>query len=431
MAPNCYNLFIPPGARQQAAGLWCEMKKRLRLVEWLLEKSIATISLASLACIVLIFVFVFREAAPILTGAKEKKLQGNAASSHSALSTTSTNAEPGASESYGDSPSPPPSSSDPGASESYGDAPSSASASTDPGASESYGDSTPLAKSSSPDSTKTASILPTVPPPAPKSEKERAEGDGASLKNLTGTSWQPVGENPKYGILPLAVGSLKVALLAILIAAPIGILSALFTSTFAPKWAKEIMKPLIELLAGIPSVVIGFLALVTLATLVQNTFGFEYRLNAFLGGIAMSLAVIPIIYTLSEDALAGVPKSFTEASLALGATPWETNLKVVLPAAVPGIFASVLLGVGRAFGETMIVLMATGNAAMLSWNVVEPVRTISASIGAEMAEVVFGETHYTVLFLLGALLFVFSFLLNAVAEIFIRDRLMKKFGGAG
>jgi phosphate transport system permease protein len=228
----------------------------------------------------------------------------------------------------------------------------------------------------------------------------------------------------------LAVGSFKVALIAILIAGPIGILSALFTSTFAPRWAKELMKPIIEILAGIPSVVIGFFALVILATLVQDTFGLEYRLNAFLGGLAMSLAVIPIVYTLSDDALAAVPKSYTEGSLALGTTTWETNIKVVLPAAVPGIFAALLLGIGRAFGETMIVLMATGNAALLSARPFEPVRTISASIGAEMAEVVVGDSHYTVLFFLGALLFVFSFLLNAVAEIFVRDRLMRKFGGA-
>jgi len=251
-----------------------------------------------------------------------------------------------------------------------------------------------------------------------------------TLKNLLSTDWQPVSNTPKYGIWPLVVGSLKVSLIAILIAAPLGILSALFTSTFAPRWAKELMKPTIEILAGIPSVVIGFFALVILATLVQNTFHLDYRLNAFLGGLAMSLAVIPIIYTLSEDSLAVVPKSYTEGSLALGATKWEPNIRVVLPAAIPGIFAAILLGVGRAFGETMIVLMATGNAALLSPDLFEPVRTISASIGAEMAEVVFGEVHYTVLFLLGAVLFAFSFLLNAIAEIFIRDRLMKKFGGA-
>lgn len=387
------------------------MKKTFRLGEFLLEKAIATISFASLACIVLIFVFVFREAAPILSGAPTP---------HAASAKADSLSNVGAAESYGD----------PGPSESYGDAPA------DPGPSETYGEEPAVATDSVKDSasrvaaTAASEASPPPPPTAELSPSELDHTGGATFANLSGKDWQPVGESPKFGILPLVAGSLKVALLAILIAAPIGILSALFTSTFAPKWAKEVMKPAIELLAGIPSVVIGFLALVSLATLVQNTFGFDYRLNALLGGIAMSLAVIPVIYTLSEDALAAVPRSYTEGSLALGATRWETNLKVVLPAAVPGIFASVLLGVGRAFGETMIVLMATGNAALLSWNPVEPVRTISASIGAEMAEVVFGETHYTVLFLLGALLFLFSFALNAVAEVFVRDRLMKKFGGA-
>jgi phosphate transport system permease protein len=166
-----------------------------------------------------------------------------------------------------------------------------------------------------------------------------------------------------------------------------------------------------------------------MASAMQSLFGFEYRLNAFVGGLALSLAVIPIIYTVAEDALSAVPKALTEASLALGAAKWQTALFVVLPAATPGVFAAILLGIGRAFGETMIVLMATGNAALLSPDLAEPVRTLSATIGAEMAEVVFGDTHYNVLFLIGALLFVFTFSLNAVAELFVRKRLMKKFGG--
>jgi len=145
--------------------------------------------------------------------------------------------------------------------------------------------------------------------------------------------------------------------------------------------------------------------------------------------VAMSLAVIPIVFTVAEDALAAVPKYLREASLALGATRWQTALFVTLPAATPGVFAAVLLGFGRAFGETMIVLMATGNAALLTANLFEPVRTMSATIGAEMAEVVFGDTHYNVLFLLGAILFLFTFSLNAVAEVFIRQRLLKRFRG--
>ena len=262
-----------------------------------------------------------------------------------------------------------------------------------------------------------------------KKSVDNSEEGTATAANLVGGTWQPVSARPKYGMLPIVVGSLKVTVVSLTFGAPIAILAALFTAAFAPKWSKEILKPAIEVLAGIPSVVIGFFALVALATFLQKTFGFEYRLNAFVGGIALSLAVIPIIYTITEDSLSRVPKVMTEASLALGASKWQTALFVVLPAASPGIFAGVLLGIGRAFGETMIVLMATGNASMLSANLFEPVRTMSATIGAEMGEVVFGDTHYTVLFFIGTILFLFTFCLNAIAEIFIRQRLMKRFEG--
>lgn len=265
---------------------------------------------------------------------------------------------------------------------------------------------------------------------AMQSKKSSHDNEGiASVNNLTGKTWQPVSDTPKFGLIPLVIGSFKVSLIAILFAVPIAILAALFTSSFAPKWAKELLKPAIEILAGIPSVVIGFFALIVLASFFQNIFGYQYRLNAFVGGVALSFAVIPIIYSIAEDAISRVPKSLTEASFALGATKWETSLFIILPAATPGIFAAVLLGIGRAFGETMIVLMATGNAAMLSASLFEPVRTMSATIGAEMAEVVFGETHYNVLFLIGSILFFFTFMLNAIAEIFVRQRMMKKFQG--
>jgi len=248
-------------------------------------------------------------------------------------------------------------------------------------------------------------------------------------ENIFSTTWDPVSNNPRYGIIPLVVGSLKVTLIAIIIAAPIAILAALFTSTFAPKWAKEILKPAIEILAGFPSVVIGFFALVILASFLQNVFGYQYRLNAFVGGVALSLAVIPIIYTVTEDALSAIPRSYIEASYALGAEKWQTALYVVLPAAAPGIFAAVLLGIGRAFGETMIILMATGNAPILSASLIDPVRTMSATIGAEMAEVIFGELHYNVLFLLGSILFLFSFTLNAIAEFYVKNKLLRRIGG--
>ena len=253
--------------------------------------------------------------------------------------------------------------------------------------------------------------------------------DEATVKSLLGKQWLPVSDNPRYGLIPLFVGTLKITLLAILFAAPIAILAALFSASFAPYWMREILKPAIELLAGFPSVVIGFFALMVMASFFQNIFGYDGRLNAFVGGVAMALAAIPIIFTITEDALTAIPHTYTEASLALGATRWQTALFVTLPAATPGIFAAILLGIGRVFGETMIALMATGNAAMIGINPFESVRTLAATIGAEMAEVVFGDTHYSVLFLIGSLLFIFTFSLNALAEFYVKGKLVKRFQG--
>jgi phosphate transport system permease protein len=237
----------------------------------------------------------------------------------------------------------------------------------------------------------------------------------------------PVSDNPRYGLIPLFFGTLKVTLIALLFAAPIAILAAIYTSMFAKPWIREIIKPAIELLAGFPSVVVGFFALMVLATVFQDIFGYASRLNSFVGGFAMSLAAIPVIYTITEDALTAVPKTYIEASLGLGASRRQTAFHVVLPAAVPGIFAAVILGLGRIFGETMIALMATGNAALTSINPFESVRTLSATIGAEMAEVVFGDTHYSVLFLIGSLLFIFTFALNAISEFYFKNLVIRKY----
>ena len=244
---------------------------------------------------------------------------------------------------------------------------------------------------------------------------------------LFSKTWMPVSDNPRYGILPLFLGTLKVTIIALLFAAPVSILAAIYTAVFAKPRIREIIKPVIELLAGFPSVVIGFFALMVMASIFQDLFGYASRLNAFVGGIAMGLAAIPIIYTLTEDALTAVPKTFTEASLGLGASRRQTAFHVVLPAAVPGIFAAVVLGIGRIFGETMIALMATGNAAMISMNPFDSVRTLSATIGAEMAEVVFGDTHYSVLFLIGSLLFIFTFALNALAEFYFKNMIIRRY----
>ena len=241
--------------------------------------------------------------------------------------------------------------------------------------------------------------------------------------------WQPVSEVPKYSLAPLFLGTLKVTLVAMLFATPLAILAAIFTTEFAPRWLRETIKPVVELLAGIPSIVLGFFALIVLATWMQDTFGFDFRLNAITAGMALGLAVLPIIYTISEDALTAVPRRFRAASLALGATPWQTAWNVVLPAALPGVFAGVVLGFGRAAGETMIVLMASGNAAITSWEFAEPVRTFSATIAAELAEVVFGSAHYHVLFFVGTLLFAITFVLNLLGTMLV-NRLRRRLTGA-
>jgi phosphate transport system permease protein len=336
-------------------------KKKFRFSDWLAEKVIKAVAFLSIAVVILIFVFVFREALPIF------KMNENESVSTELL-----------------------------VQESYG------------GIETADGSQQPADRQ------------------VDNSNKIPVPGDKPS-STLFSKTWMPVSDNPRYGILPLFLGTLKVTIIALLFAAPVSILAAIYTAMFAKPRVREVIKPVIELLAGFPSVVIGFFALMVMATVFQDIFGYASRLNSFVGGIAMGLAAIPIIYTLTEEALTAVPKTFTEASLGLGASRRQTAFYVVLPAAVPGIFAAIVLGVGRIFGETMIALMATGNAAMISMNPFDSVRTLSATIGAEMAEVVFGDTHYSVLFLIGSLLFIFTFALNAVAEFYFKNLIIKKY----
>jgi phosphate transport system permease protein len=369
------------------------LKKRFRFSDWLAERVIKTVAFLSITIVVLIFVFVFRETLPLFHAQKLDTIPSvnSPAGSDGGLKPESySSGEP---ESYSLKP------------EVYGAVP----------------DSTP----SKPE---TRVEKPVEQPSEyigslPQSENRKAIGTFLSR------DWQPVSEHPRYGLIPLFFGTLKVTLIAIFFAAPISILAALYTAMFAPKKIREYIKPAVELLAGFPSVVIGFYALMILASYLQNMLGYSGRLNAFVGGMAMALAAIPVIYTLTEDALSAVPKTYMEASLGLGASLRQTALSVILPAATPGIFAAVLLGIGRVFGETMIALMATGNAALVTVNPFDSVRTLSATIGAEMAEVVFGDTHYSVLFLIGSLLFIFTFILNALAEFYFRDRLIRRFQG--
>lgn len=240
--------------------------------------------------------------------------------------------------------------------------------------------------------------------------------------------WQPVSEIHKYNIIPLLIGSLKATLVALLFAVPLSLAAALYVSQLARPRVKEWLKPAIELLAGIPSVVLGFFALLVMATVLQKVFGYDSRLNTFVAGIALGLAIVPVVFSIAEDALTSVPNSYIQAALALGSSRWQAAWRIVLPAALPGVFAAVVLGFGRAIGETMIVLMASGNASIVSWDLFESARTITATIAAELAETVFGDHHYRMLFMLGTILFAVTFVSNLAGDLIIH-RLKKKLEG--
>jgi phosphate transport system permease protein len=230
--------------------------------------------------------------------------------------------------------------------------------------------------------------------------------------------WQPVGQIHKYSLVPLIVGSLKTTFVGLLFAVPLAVAAALYVSQLARPRLREILKPAIELLSGIPSVVVGFFALLVMATVLQTVFGYPTRLNAFVAGIALGFAVIPIVFSIAEDALTSVPRSYTQAALALGASRWKTAWQIVLPAALPGVFAAVVLGFGRAIGETMIVLMVC-SASVMSWSLFDSARSITTTIAAEMAEAVTGGHHYRILFMLGTLLFAVTFASNLAGDVFI------------
>lgn len=239
--------------------------------------------------------------------------------------------------------------------------------------------------------------------------------------------WQPVGQIKKYNLIPLLVGTLKTTLIGLLFAVPLAVGAAIYVSQLARPRVREVVKPTIELLSGIPSVVIGFFALLVMATVLQSLFGYQTRLNAFVAGIALGFAVIPIVFSIAEDALTSVPQSYTQAALALGSSKWQAAWQIVLPAALPGVFAATVLGFGRAIGETMIVLMVC-SASVMSWNIFDSARSITTTIAAEMAEAVSGGAHYRILFLLGALLFAVTFVLNMIGDV-VMHRLKLKLEG--
>jgi phosphate transport system permease protein len=237
------------------------------------------------------------------------------------------------------------------------------------------------------------------------------------LSNLLSIRWYPIEQY--FGILPLFLGSLLVTLGALIVAVPLGVGTAIYISELASPWIKEIMKPLIEILAGLPSVVLGFLGILVLVPFIRRFFDLPTGLTAFTGSILLGLIAIPTIVSISEDALNTVPHSYREASMSLGATQWQTIWGVLLPAARSGILTAIMLGVGRSLGETMAVMMVTGNAPTLpiSLNALFlPVRTMTATIASEMGEVASGSPHYHVLFLIGIVLFLLSLVVNIITS---------------
>ena len=249
-----------------------------------------------------------------------------------------------------------------------------------------------------------------------------------NLSNLASARWYPI-EN-YFGILPLIGGTLLVTVGASLFAVPVGIFTAVFIAEIAPQWAREILKPFVEILAGIPSVVLGFFGILILAPNLRRLLDLPTGLTALAGALLLAATSLPTIVSISEDALYAVPKSFRDDSLALGVTRWHTIWMVVVPAAKAGIVTAVMLGMGRAIGETMAVMMVTGNAARLPLEldaVLRPVRTMTATIAAEMGEVAQGSTHYHVLFGAGIILFVLTFLINLA----VASALFQRRGGRG
>lgn len=234
---------------------------------------------------------------------------------------------------------------------------------------------------------------------------------------LTGPNWNPTSFlAPAYGILPLMIGTFLVGLGASVIAIPIGLGCTIYLAEIAHPKIRSFLKPAIEVLAGIPSVVYGFFALVILSGWIQALFGNTYRLNALNGAIMLAVMMIPIMVSLSEDAMNMVPKELREAAYALGATRWETIRSVIIPSSLSGIIAAIILSIGRAVGETMTVLMATGNTPLVTFNMLSSVETMTATIAIEMGEVPFGSLHYHALFAIGAVLFIITFAINSIAD---------------
>lgn len=247
-----------------------------------------------------------------------------------------------------------------------------------------------------------------------------------SMSNLLSSRWYPI--EGYFGILPLVGGSLLVTLGATLVAVPFGVGSAIFIAEIAPRWAREVLKPLIEILAGLPSVVLGFIGIVTLSPFLRELLNLPTGLSAFTGALLLGAIAIPTIVSVAEDALDAVPKDYRDAAYALGSTKWQTIWRVTLPAARSGVLTAIMLGIARAIGETMTVMMVTGNAPVLPLSLgafFAPVRTMTATIAAEMGEVANGSSHYHVLFFIGIVLFLISLAINVTASSFVFQKVKR------
>ncbi|MBN1192399.1 MAG: phosphate ABC transporter permease subunit PstC [Coriobacteriia bacterium] len=245
----------------------------------------------------------------------------------------------------------------------------------------------------------------------------RAFSEVGSWTMLSNTAWYPTSDPGKFGMLPLILGSLFVTGVALAVSVPLGVAAAVFISEFSGPGVKDVMKSIIEFMAAVPSVVYGLIGVAVVIPLVKDVFALSSGMTALAGGVVLGIMALPTVISISEDALHAVPFDLRQGSAALGNTRWQTTYKVTVPAAASGIFAAIMLGLGRAIGETMAVLMLTGNAAVMPTSVLESVRTMTGTIAAEMGEVVQGGLHYSVLFAVGLVLFAITFTINLAADL--------------
>jgi phosphate transport system permease protein len=237
---------------------------------------------------------------------------------------------------------------------------------------------------------------------------------------LVGRSWLPISEPPKFGVIPLLLGSLYVTIGAIVICVPLGVGSAMFIAEVAPSHLKHVLKSLVEILAAIPSVVLGFIGIVWMGPFLRNALGLNTGMCGLTGSLLLAFMALPTVISISEDALIGVPRAFKEAAFGLGATRWQTLWRIVLPSASSGIIAAIMLGIGRVIGETMVVMMVTGNSPVIPKSLLAPLRTLTATIAGEMGETVAGSEHYFALFAVGLILFIITFIINFIADVCLR-----------